>query len=56
MLANAAKRAFATAAPRILITGACGQIGTEYVQRRYLCGILTGSPPQEVRSGERYCF
>ena len=34
MLASAATRAFATAAaPRILITGACGQIGTEFVTR-----------------------
>ena len=37
MLAGAAKvamkatRSFGTAAPRILITGACGQIGTEFV-------------------------
>ena len=39
MFATAAKsvaRTFATAAtPRILITGACGQIGTEFVQRNY---------------------
>ena len=46
MFATAAKsvaRTFSTAAaPRILITGACGQIGTEFVQRkrfffRFMC-------------------